>query len=133
MRRETRPVLLVGLLLTMAASGCGGGGEPTGPVTTTPSASGPLPGGATAPAAGAIPQQSYVPRAQDFSTSHPQMPGVQISFNTITVVLQPAVTVGEANALLESQGATIVGGFPGKAGTTSASSSCVCPPPATTS
>ena len=119
MRRETRPVLLVGLLLTMAASGCGGGGEPTGPVTTTPSASGPLPGGATAPAAGAIPQQSYVPRAQDFSTSHPQMPGVQISFNTITVVLQPAVTVGEANALLESQGATIVGGFPGKAGTTS--------------
>ena len=119
MRRDTRPVLFVGLLMTLAAAGCGGGSEPTAAVQTTPSASGPLPGATTAPASGAIAQLSYVPRPQDFSPSHPQMPGVQISFNTITLVLQPAVTVGEANALLESQGATIVGGFPGKAGTTS--------------
>ena len=119
MRREARPALLWGLMMALAASGCGGGGEATGPVDTTPSASGPLLGVATAPASGAIPQQTYAPRAQDFSTTHPQMPGVQISFNTITLVLQPTVTVGEANALLEAQGATIVGGFPGKAGTTS--------------
>ena len=118
MRREAHPVLLLGLVMALAASGCGGR-ETTAPVDTTPAASGPLSGAATAPASGAIPQQNYVPRAQDFSTAHPQMTGVQISFNTITLVLQPAVTVGEANALLEAQGAAIVGGFPGKTGTTS--------------
>ncbi|HKP14590.1 MAG TPA: S8 family serine peptidase [Gemmatimonadaceae bacterium] len=44
------------------------------------------------------------------------MPGIEVSFNTITLVLQPGATVGEANALLDAQKATIVGGFPGKPG-----------------
>lgn len=68
----------------------------------------------------AIPRLAYTPRPEDFSTDHPELAGMMISFNTLYLVFSLETTVGEANAILHelepSIGPTIVGGMPGVAG-----------------
>jgi subtilisin family serine protease len=112
MRSSTR---LQYIFLVVALVACSDG---TGP-TPGGSNSGALTGDPTSPAAAAIPRLPYVARAEDFSTTHPELTGVPISFNTIALVFQPTTTVAQANDLIEGFSATVVGGIPGKAGVTS--------------
>lgn len=72
-----------------------------------------LAGSPADPAAPAIVKAPFVARAQDYSTTHPGLPGIPISFNTLLLVLRPTTTVGDANALLSQIQAGIVGGIPG--------------------
>jgi hypothetical protein len=113
LRRSSAVTARVGsVLLTMALAACGDEGAGPGP-------GGPgdrLQGAAGDPAAPAIPTKPFVPRAADYSDTHPELPGIQISFNTLLVVFDPAATVGEVNAALDALGAEIVGGVPGMAG-----------------
>ncbi|MGI9179088.1 MAG: S8 family peptidase [Longimicrobiaceae bacterium] len=73
-----------------------------------------LPGDPNDPAAGAIPNQPFVARGVDYSPTHPELPGVYLSFNTLLLTLRLEATVAEANSLLAQIGAQIVGGIPGK-------------------
>jgi subtilisin family serine protease len=72
-----------------------------------------LPGAPTAPAATAIADREFVPRAEDYTRAHLELPGIPISFNTLLLTFAPATTVGEANAVLARIGGVIVGGIPG--------------------
>lgn len=56
------------------------------------------------------------PREDDHSEDHPELPGVPVSFNTLALVFDLGVTVGEAQGLLDDIGAEIVGGIPGVEG-----------------
>jgi subtilisin family serine protease len=67
------------------------------------------------PAGPAIPALRFISNPDDFSRDHPQLPGMAVSYNTIALVLAPAATVGDLDALLTSLGAAIVGGIPGTA------------------
>jgi hypothetical protein len=75
-----------------------------------------LPGAPGDPAGPAIPDLGFRARAQDYSDTHPRLRGLPLSFNTLLLSFTPATTVGEANAVLDRLGATIVGGIPGAAG-----------------
>jgi subtilisin family serine protease len=74
-----------------------------------------LPGDAAAPAVAAIPLRVAQTRAEDYRTDHPELGGVTISINTVMVLLEPAATIGQLNALLRSVDAQVVGGVPGAA------------------
>jgi Subtilase family len=63
--------------------------------------------------AGKIPDLDYIARAADFSTDHPQLKGLELSFNTLLVVFALDTTVAQANAALQDVDASIVGGQPG--------------------
>ena len=68
------------------------------------------------PAAAAVPDMDFEPRAEDYSADHPELPGLPISFNTMSLVFALDTTVEQANAILADIGAEIVGGLPGVAG-----------------
>lgn len=72
-----------------------------------------LAGEPTAPAAAVIPDEPLVQRAEDYTTDNPALPGVVVSYNTVTLMLAPVATVADANRLLAAIDATIVGGIPG--------------------
>jgi subtilisin family serine protease len=74
-----------------------------------------LRGDAAAPAVTAIPLRVARPRAEDYRTDHPELGRVTISINTVMVLLEPAATIGQLNALLRSVDAQLVGGVPGAA------------------
>jgi len=98
------------MLLLLAVSACRddgtgpGGGPPPGDR---------LEGASGALASTAIPRLAYEPRLEDYSNDHPQLRGLRLSRRVLNLVLRPQVTVGEANALLGTLGAEIVGGIPG--------------------
>ncbi|MDF1521760.1 MAG: S8 family serine peptidase, partial [Trueperaceae bacterium] len=73
-------------------------------------------GGVDDPVEEAIPSADFVPRVEDYTEDHPDLPGVPLSFNTLVLVFEMGTTVGEANALLGGIGAEIVGGIPGVEG-----------------
>jgi hypothetical protein len=75
-----------------------------------------LPGDPGDPAEDAIPDLPLIPRDEDYSDDHPELPGVFISPTTLALVLELGTTVGEANALLAAEGAEIVGGVAGEGG-----------------
>jgi hypothetical protein len=75
-----------------------------------------LPGDPGAPASASIPRQDFVPRAADYSTGHPTLPGAVLSHNTIVLAPGSDATVGQINALLADLGAERVGGIPGAPG-----------------
>jgi hypothetical protein len=75
-----------------------------------------LQGGVDDPVEEAIPSAVFAPREDDYTEDHPDLPGVPLSFNTLVLVFEQGVTVGEANALLRDIGAEIVGGIPGITG-----------------
>jgi hypothetical protein len=64
--------------------------------------------GASAPRA--IVTRRFIARDQDYSTGAPDLPGLELSFNTVTVSIEPTATVGQVNGLLRDLGADIVGG-----------------------
>jgi hypothetical protein len=68
------------------------------------------------PAESAIPEMVFRARAADYATDHPDLPGVYISFNTLTLVFHVGTTVGQANEVLAALEAEIVGGIKGVAG-----------------
>jgi hypothetical protein len=72
-----------------------------------------LPGEPHEPAAGRIPRKRFVARAEDYADNHPALPGMFLSFNTLTLVLALQTTVQQTNALLDELGAEITGGIPG--------------------
>jgi hypothetical protein len=74
-----------------------------------------LAGTPTASASTMIPDREFVPRVQDYSDTHPRLPGIAVSFNTLMVAFQGATTVAQANALLRPLGAAVLGGIPGSA------------------
>jgi hypothetical protein len=88
----------------------------TGSATISVRASDSLPGLPTASAATAIPRQAFVSRPPDYATDHPDLPGVPLSFNTLTVAFAADATVGAVNAILTEFNAKIVGGLPGTPG-----------------
>ncbi|HEX6250631.1 MAG TPA: S8 family serine peptidase [Gemmatimonadaceae bacterium] len=90
--------------------------DSTGPGDEQPRAGDRLAGAAGDPAVLAIPRKPFVARPEDYSTTHPQLPGLPISFNTFLVTIDPNATVGEVNAVLEEVEATIAGGIPGVPG-----------------
>lgn len=68
------------------------------------------------PAAGAIPQQGFMPRAEDYTDTHPELPGAFLSYNTLLLAFNLATTISEANEVLDQIEARIVGGVPGVPG-----------------
>ena len=70
-------------------------------------------GGVNDPVEEAIPSLAFVPREDDYTEDHPDLPGVPLSFNTLVLVFEQGTTVGEAQALLDDIEAEIVGGIPG--------------------
>ncbi len=103
----------VAVLALLAA--CRDATPPTAQPVPTPSA-GQLPGQPTAKALTAVPDTTFRLRSQDYTTGHPDLPGMRISFNTALVGISPDATVGGMNALLQRLGATIVGGIAGNDG-----------------
>jgi hypothetical protein len=75
-----------------------------------------LPGHPADPAESAIPDLMFRARAGDYTPDHPDLPGVYLSFNTLRLVFQVGTTVAQANAVLASLDAEIVGGMTGVAG-----------------
>jgi signal peptidase I len=92
------------------------GGGRTGTVTVQVAEAPALTGAGNDPVESAIPDLEYVPDVGDFSNTHPEMPGIYISFNTALLAFQLGTTVGEANQLLAAADAKVVGGFPGVEG-----------------
>jgi alpha-tubulin suppressor-like RCC1 family protein len=72
-----------------------------GPITT-------VPGAATALVADALPFLAFRPRAGDYAPDAPDLPGLDLSFTTVTLVLDPGATVGDFNALLVRHAAGVV-------------------------
>jgi subtilisin family serine protease len=72
-----------------------------------------IPGAATDSVNTAIPDQPFVFREQDYSTNHPELPGVKMSFNTMYLIFKLGTSVAEANEIIKSIDAEIVGGRPG--------------------
>jgi formylmethanofuran dehydrogenase subunit C len=78
-----------------------------------------LAGAPASPAGPAIPALPFKARAEDYSTTHPLLPGLPLSFNTLMLSFAPATTVVEANGVLQGLDAEIVGGIPGVSGAAS--------------
>ncbi|GLC25657.1 S8 family serine peptidase [Roseisolibacter agri] len=74
-----------------------------------------LPGAPGAPAASAIPQRTFRPRAGDYAVPHATLPGVGVSHNTLLVAVTPGATVAQVNALVAQVGGLVIGGSPGGA------------------
>jgi len=72
-----------------------------------------LPGDPTAAAADALPFLPFRPRDDDYASDAPDLPGLDLSFNTVTALFAPDVTVGDLNALLARHGAGVVAFAPG--------------------
>jgi subtilisin family serine protease len=94
------------LLLLMLVSCVGGDPQPIADSKT-------IPGAATDSVNTAIPDQPFVFREQDYSTDHPELPGIKMSFNTMYLIFKLGVTVAQANEIIKSIDAEIVGGRPG--------------------
>lgn len=72
-----------------------------------------LPGNESDPAAGAIPTREFVPRPEDYSDDHPDLPGLPLSHTTLIALVDPSATVGQVNDVLDRVGAEIDGGVTG--------------------
>jgi subtilisin family serine protease len=108
----TQRSLLVALLLALAVAGCDQDDGPTEPdPVDDPETT--LEGDPDDPAGAAIPDRTYTPRREDYSTDHPDLPGVLLSHRVVAVVFDARTTVDEANDLLRSFDAEIVGGIGG--------------------
>lgn len=69
-------------------------------------------GDPTAPAGPHVPNVDFEPRQEDYSTDHPTLGGMYISYNTLLLSIASGSTIQEVNALLADLGAQIVGGIP---------------------
>lgn len=63
-----------------------------------------------------LPRSAFVPRADDYSTTHPELPGVPLSHSVLMVALTRDATLGDVSALIEELGAELAGSIPGEAG-----------------
>jgi hypothetical protein len=72
-----------------------------------------LPGNPGDLASTAIQRRPFEVRPEDYSLAHPHFTGVPLSFNTLVLIFRAGTTVGEANRVLATSGARIVGGIPG--------------------
>jgi hypothetical protein len=72
-----------------------------------------IPGASDAMVPGAVPPLGYVPRAEDYSTGHLDVPRLAVSHGSAVVVPALDATVVAFNELLASIGATIAGGIRG--------------------
>ncbi len=77
-----------------------------------------LDGPADTPAAASIPRIPFVAKAEDYTATHPELAGIFISHNTLMLSFAAGVTTRQANVLLDTIGATIVGGITGVPGST---------------
>jgi len=68
------------------------------------------------PVAEHTPEIPYEPREEDYSTDHPEAPGMLISHNTMLMLPAVGASVGEMNALLADHDALVVGAIPGAVG-----------------
>ncbi|MCO6436659.1 MAG: S8 family serine peptidase [Phycisphaerae bacterium] len=75
-----------------------------------------IPGDNDAPASEAIPQISNPGIEPTYSTDYPDLPGMEISHDTLHIVFTLDTTVAEANAIIQGLNAEIIFGLPGKAG-----------------
>jgi alpha-tubulin suppressor-like RCC1 family protein len=75
-----------------------------------------VPGNTEASAAAALPFLPFRPRTADYAADAPDLPGLDLSFTTVTLVLDDGVTIGDLNALLARHGAGIVAYAPGPPG-----------------
>jgi hypothetical protein len=94
-------------------SGTGPDPEPT------PSGADTLAAPASALASGVLPTLRYEAREEDFSTDHPEVPGMPVSHNTLVLSLAVEATVGEVNSLLKELEVQIVGSIQGVPGESS--------------
>ncbi|HSM03582.1 MAG TPA: S8 family serine peptidase [Longimicrobiales bacterium] len=75
-----------------------------------------LVGDAGDPASPAIPALEYRVEEEDFTTGHPDLPGLPMAEDILILSFRLGTTVGEVNDLLQDLDAEIVGGLPGLAG-----------------
>jgi hypothetical protein len=83
------------------------------------SPAGPIPGDPAAPVAGAIPALEFDAAGSSYRNDHPQLPGLGISTDTALLVFRLETTIAEANQVLASEHAVVVGGLPGVDGAAS--------------
>lgn len=69
-----------------------------------------------APVATTIRRMPFVARAEDYSTTNPLLPGFPVSHNTLLLSFTAGTTTRQANRLIDSLDARIVGGLPGAGG-----------------
>lgn len=101
---------------TLTASGGGRTGSVGIEVTDLPEPV--IPGDPGATLEQAVQYSAFEPRAEDYSSDHPDLPGLYLSHNTILLAFHVGTTVEQANAVLTSLGAELVGanqGVPGVA------------------
>ncbi len=91
-------------IVVLLAAGCTQ--NPDAPITA-------LSGDSNAQAASAIPRIKFIARAEDFADDYPEATGMHLSFNTLHVIFETEVTVGDVNAVLKELDAEIVGGLSG--------------------
>lgn len=92
------------------------GGGKSGSTTVTVTAAGPiraLPGDPSDDATAAVPELPFTADEADYTPDNPLLGTAYVSFNTLIVSFELGTTVDEANALLTSIDAEIVGGIPG--------------------
>jgi hypothetical protein len=98
--------------VTLRAEGSGATGESQ--VLVAPLSA--LPGDPSAAAEEALPWIAFVPRADDYLPSHPAAPAWDVAVNTIGMSFTLGTTVAEANEVLASVNAHVVGAGPGVTG-----------------
>ena len=99
-------------LQTLTARGLG----KTGAATFSTELMKSLPGAPGDPIEGAIPDFLFLPNPGDYSTDHPELSGMYVSFNTIMMTFELGTTVQEGNIILASLNAAITGGIKGVVG-----------------
>ena len=75
-----------------------------------------LDGGPQDPANPAIPSFEFIADDDGYSVGHPDLPGMYLSHNTIMLAFGLGTTVEQANAVLSTLNAEIVGGIAGEEG-----------------
>lgn len=93
LRRIRSCTLSLATLVLLSA--CSDAPEPTEQPSPTPPAA-LLPGQPTAKAITAVPDSTFRPRSQDYTTGHPGLPGMRVSFNTALVSMRLAGGIAAA-------------------------------------
>ena len=88
-----------------------------------------LPGEVGGRAASALPFVGYRQRPQDYAFGAPDLPGLDLSFTTVTLILEATATVGAGNDRIDRYGVLVGGSCPGSRERSGPSSCSGSPPP----
>ncbi|MCJ7628911.1 MAG: S8 family serine peptidase [Longimicrobiales bacterium] len=102
---------------TLSVAGGGKSGSAAVDVTDLPDPT--IPGDLAATLEQAVQDSVFLPNGDDYSTDHPNFPGVYVSHNTIMMTFAVGTTVDQANELLSPLGAQLAGAIGGVPGTVS--------------